>query len=285
MSLPGCAAIPAPHKERAADRLRDAASASSRWCGRTCARRKIMTREAFENVIVVNSAIGGSTNAPIHFNAIAAPHRRASSTTTTGRRSATTSRCWSNLQPAGRLPGRGVPPRRRRAGGRQRADQGRQDPQARADRQRQDAWARTAQDRPIQDRDVIRPYKKPMKDKAGFLNLKGNLFDSAIMKTERDLRGVPQALPVEPEGPERLRGPRHRVRRAGGLPPAHRRPEAQDRRRLHAVHARRRPGRLSGRRRGGEHAAARLRSSRRASPSCPASATAGSRAPRARRRS
>src|SRR5262249_17026030 len=38
-------------------------------------------------------------------------------------------------------------------------------------------------ERPVTDHDVIRPYKKPLKDKAGFLNLKGNLFDSAIMKT------------------------------------------------------------------------------------------------------
>jgi dihydroxy-acid dehydratase len=38
-------------------------------------------------------------------------------------------------------------------------------------------------DRPVIDHDVIRTYKKPLKDKAGFLNLKGNLFDSAIMKT------------------------------------------------------------------------------------------------------
>jgi hypothetical protein len=37
--------------------------------------------------------------------------------------------------------------------------------------------------RPVIDPDVIRPYHKPLKDKAGFLNLKGNLFESAIMKT------------------------------------------------------------------------------------------------------
>ena len=75
MSLPGCAAIPAPHKERAqiayvtGKRIVEMVWEDLRPS-------KIMTREAFENVIVVNSAIGGSTNAPIHFNAIAAPHRR-----------------------------------------------------------------------------------------------------------------------------------------------------------------------------------------------------------------
>src|SRR6187397_1845811 len=70
MSLPGCAAIPAPHKERAqiayltGKRIVDMVWEDLRPS-------KVMTREAFENVIVVNSAIGGSTNAPIHFNAIA----------------------------------------------------------------------------------------------------------------------------------------------------------------------------------------------------------------------
>src|ERR1700674_2592913 len=70
MSLPGCAAIPAPHKERAqiayltGKRIVEMVLEDLRPS-------KIMTREAFENVIVVNSAIGGSTNAPIHFNAIA----------------------------------------------------------------------------------------------------------------------------------------------------------------------------------------------------------------------
>src|SRR5690349_12095712 len=70
MSLPGCAAIPAPHRERAqiayltGKRVVDMVWEDLRPS-------KIMTREAFENVIVVNSAIGGSTNAPIHFNAIA----------------------------------------------------------------------------------------------------------------------------------------------------------------------------------------------------------------------
>src|SRR5438128_8525003 len=70
MSLPGCAAIPAPHKERAqiayltGKRIVDMVWEDLRPSD-------IMTRQAFENVIVVNSAIGGSTNAPIHINAIA----------------------------------------------------------------------------------------------------------------------------------------------------------------------------------------------------------------------
>src|SRR6201991_330627 len=70
MSLPGCAAIPAPHRDRA----RIAYLTGRRIVEMVHEDMKpsdILTREAFENAIVVNSAIGGSTNAPIHLAAIA----------------------------------------------------------------------------------------------------------------------------------------------------------------------------------------------------------------------
>src|SRR5450756_1147855 len=70
MSLPGGAAIPAPHKDRAVNAY-DSGRRIVEMVWEDLRPSKIMTREAFENVIVVNSAIGGSTNAPIHFNAIA----------------------------------------------------------------------------------------------------------------------------------------------------------------------------------------------------------------------
>src|ERR1700761_2349052 len=70
MSLPGCAAIPAPYAERAkiayetgrriVEMVHEALTPS-----------RVLPRHAFENAIVVNSAIGGSTNAPIHINALA----------------------------------------------------------------------------------------------------------------------------------------------------------------------------------------------------------------------
>src|SRR6202790_795521 len=70
MSLPGCAAIPAPYRERARIAYETGVRAVEIvW--EDLRPSKIMTREAFENAIVVNSAIGGSTNAPIHVNAIA----------------------------------------------------------------------------------------------------------------------------------------------------------------------------------------------------------------------
>src|SRR5579872_888546 len=70
MSLPGCAAIPAPYRERG----QIAYETGKRIVEMVWDDLKpsdILTREAFENTIVVNSAIGGSTNAPIHINAIA----------------------------------------------------------------------------------------------------------------------------------------------------------------------------------------------------------------------
>ena len=70
MSLPGCAAIPAPYRERG----QIAYETGKRIVDMVWEDLKpsdILTREAFENAIVVNSAIGGSTNAPIHINAIA----------------------------------------------------------------------------------------------------------------------------------------------------------------------------------------------------------------------
>ena len=137
----------------------------------------------------------------------------------------------------------------------------------------------------IKNDDVIRTYEKPMKEKAGFKVLHGNLFDSAIMKTSVISEEFRKRYLVESEGPERLRRPRRRVRRAGGLSPPHRRSEAQDRREHHAVHPRHRADRLSGRGGSREHAAAGGAHQERRHWRCPASATAASPARRPRRRS
>ena len=244
---------------------------------------KIMTREAFENVIVVNSAIGGSTNAPIHFNAIAR-HIGVELDNDDWEKVGYAIPLLVDMQPAGRYLGEEY----HRAGGvpavvneLMKAGKIHEDALTVNGSSIGENCAEPPDRRPRRHP----PYKKPLKDKAGFLNLKGNLFDSAIMKTSVISRGVPQALPVEPEGPERLRGPRHRVRRAGGLPQAHRRSRAQDRREAASCSC-------AARARSAIPAAPRsstcgrpTTSSRRASRSCPASATAASPAPRARRRS
>jgi dihydroxy-acid dehydratase len=87
---------------------------------------EILTRKAFENAIVVNSAIGGSTNAPIHINAIARTSA-SSSTIDDWEKSATRCRCWSTCSRPASISARTTPPRRRRAGGGQRADEEGQD--------------------------------------------------------------------------------------------------------------------------------------------------------------
>ena len=118
-ALPGSAAIPAPYRERG----QIAYQTGKRIVEMVHEDLKpsdIMTREAFENAIVVNSAIGGSTNAPIHLNGIArhlasSDRRRLADA---GPHSAAAG------QPAarGRISGRGLSPRRRRAGGDLRTD-------------------------------------------------------------------------------------------------------------------------------------------------------------------
>ena len=180
MSLPGCAAIPAPHKERAqiayetGRRIVDMVWEDLRPS-------QIMTRAAFENVIVVNSAIGGSTNAPIHFNAIAR-HVGVELDNDDWEKVGYAIPLLVNVQPTGVYLGEeyhragGVPAvvNELMHGGKIHKD---------ALTVNGKSIGENCAGRAVQDADVIRPYAQPLKDKAGFLNLKGNLFDSAIMKT------------------------------------------------------------------------------------------------------
>jgi dihydroxy-acid dehydratase len=180
MSLPGCAAIPAPHKERAqiayetGKRIVDMVWEDLRPS-------KIMTREAFENVVVVNSAIGGSTNAPIHFNAIAR-HVGVQLDNDDWEKVGYAIPLLVNVQPAGAYLGEEY----HRAGGvpavvNELMQNGKIHENALTVNGR--TIGENCAARRVQDADVIRSYAKPLKDEAGFLNLKGNLFDSAIMKT------------------------------------------------------------------------------------------------------
>src|SRR5205085_7149828 len=70
LSLPGCAAIPGPYRERG-QMAYETGKRIVDMVWEDLKPSKILTREAFENAIVVCSAIGGSTNCPIHINAIA----------------------------------------------------------------------------------------------------------------------------------------------------------------------------------------------------------------------
>jgi len=180
MSLPGNAAIPAPHKQRAS-----MAYATGRriveMVGEDLTPSRILTREAFENAIVTNSAIGGSTNAPIHINAIAR-HAGVALDIKEWQTIGHDVPLLVNLQPAGEYLGEayyeagGVPAVMHELleAGRLRAD------------------ALTANGKTIGEnvagtrstnRDVIRPYGDPLRADAGFVVLSGNLFDAAVMKT------------------------------------------------------------------------------------------------------
>jgi dihydroxy-acid dehydratase len=179
MTLPGSAAIPAPYRDRQemaymtgkriVEMVREDLKPS-----------KILTREAFENAIVVNSAIGGSTNAPIHLNAIAR-HIGVKLNNDDWEKLGYKVPLLVNLQPAGEYLGEDY----YRAGGLPAvvAELIAKDKIKPAITVNGKTLIENCEGRFASDRKVIWPYAKPMKKDAGFLNFKGNLFDSAIMKT------------------------------------------------------------------------------------------------------
>ncbi|SEA39781.1 IlvD/Edd family dehydratase [Variovorax sp. YR216] len=179
MTLPGSAAIPAPYR----DRQEMAYMTGKRIVEMVRENLKpsdILTREAFENAIVVNSALGGSTNAPVHLNAIAR-HIGVELTTDDWEKHGYKIPLLVNLQPAGEYLGEDY----YRAGGlpavvAELVAQKKIKPAMTANGK---TLAENCEGKFTSDRKVIFPYNKPMKKNAGFLNLKGNLFDSAIMKT------------------------------------------------------------------------------------------------------
>jgi dihydroxy-acid dehydratase len=180
MQLPGSAAIPAPYRDRQevayltglriVEMVKEDLKPSD-----------IMTKDAFINAIRVNSAIGGSTNAPIHLNGLAR-HLDVDLTVDDWQTYGEEIPLLVNLQPAGEYLGEdyyhagGVP-----AVVNQLMSQG---------LIKEDAMTvngktigENCRDAKIEDDKVIRPYDQPMKERAGFRVLRGNLFSSAIMKT------------------------------------------------------------------------------------------------------
>ena len=181
MQLPGSAAIPAPYRERGqisyktGQQIVEMVNSDRRPSD-------IMTRQAFENAIVINSAIGGSTNAPIHLNAVAR-HIGVPLDNDDWQNVGHRIPLLVNLQPAGEYLGEDY----HRAGG---------VPAVVGELLEADLLphpdALTANGRTIAENyrgvrsdntDVIKTVAAPMLKDAGFINLKGNLFDSAIMKT------------------------------------------------------------------------------------------------------
>ena len=180
ISLSGSAAIPAPLKERAAIAYRTGLRIVE-MVEEDLTPSRILTRKAFENAIRVNSAIGGSTNAPIHINAIAS-HVGVELDITAWETIGLEIPLLVNLQPAGEYLGEayhlagGVPAVMHEL--------------LRAGKLHGDALtcdgttiSENCSDSPSRNHDVIRSYANPMKENAGFAVLRGNLCDAAIMKT------------------------------------------------------------------------------------------------------
>jgi len=204
MALPGSAAIPAPYR----DRQEAAWRTGLRIVEMVAADRKpsdILTREAFINAIRVNSAIGGSTNAPLHLIAIAR-HIGVPLVIDDWQTYGRDIPLLVNLQPAGEYLGEDF----YRAGG---------VPAVVAELIRhglvhEDALTvngssigdncRGAQ---IEDERVIRPYDRPLQAEAGFLVLRGNLFDSAIMKTSVISEEFRDRYLCDPDDPDAFEGP------------------------------------------------------------------------------
>ncbi len=179
MSLPGCAAIPGPYRERG--QMAHATGMRIVEMVRENLRPSdIMTRAAFENAIVTASAIGASTNCPPHIIAIAR-HMGVELRIEDWDRLGAEIPLLVDCQPAGRFLGEAF----HRAGGvpavlKELLDAGRLHGTAMTVTGRTLAENVAALEEP--DREVIRRYSAPLKERAGFLVLSGNLFDNAVMK-------------------------------------------------------------------------------------------------------
>ena len=203
MSLPGSAAIPAPHR----DRQQCAYETGRRIVEMIHADRKpsdILTRDAFINAIRVNSALGGSTNAPMHLIALAR-HIGVELTIDDWQTYGYELPLLVNLQPAGEYLGEDF----YRAGGvpavvAQLIKQGLIHEQALTANGR--TLGENCNGALIQDEAVIRPFERPLTTHAGFRVLHGNLFDSAIMKTSVISKEFRDRYLSDPKDPEAFEG-------------------------------------------------------------------------------
>ena len=204
MQLPGSAAIPAPYRERGQIsyetglRIVDMVWEDLRPSD-------VMTREAFENAIVINSAIGGSTNAPIHLNGIAR-HLGVPLNNDDWQSIGHEIPLLVNLQPAGEYLGEDY----QRSGGvpavvGELLEAGLL-PHPKALTVNGASMGDNCSDRRSENQDVIKPVSAPIKAQAGFINLSGNLFDSAIMKTSVISDNFRQSYLSNPEDPDAFEG-------------------------------------------------------------------------------
>ena len=212
MMLPGCAAIPAPFRERMEMAYRTGRRIVE-MADEDLKPSRILTRDAFLNAIVVNTAIGGSTNAPPHLQAIAR-HAGTELDVQDWQDHGHDIPLLVNMQPAGKYLGESF----HRAGG---------VPAVMGELLKKGMLKGGAltvsgvsvseglKGRESEDQEVIRTVEMPLRKNAGFIVVRGNLFDSAIMKTSvisEDFRqrflarpgaeGVFEARAIVFEGPE-----------------------------------------------------------------------------------
>ncbi|MDF0751722.1 dihydroxy-acid dehydratase family protein [Marinobacter sp. 71-i] len=203
MSLPGSAMIPAPYKERAAVAY-ETGQRSVAMVWEDLRPSDILTRAAFENAIVVCSALGGSSNAPVHINAIAR-HSGVELSNDDWQRLGHEIPLLANIIPAGAYLSEefyragGVPAilyellKAERLNGETLTVNGR-------------SIAANVEHSETCDPEVIRRYDNPLVKHAGFLNLKGNLFESALMKTSVISREFRQRFLSDPDSPDAFEG-------------------------------------------------------------------------------
>jgi hypothetical protein len=223
MTLPGSAAIPAPYRDRQemayltgkriVDMVREDLKPSD-----------ILTRAAFENAIVVNSAIGGSTNAPIHLNAIA-KHIGVPLTTGDWEKHGYKVPLLVNLQPAGEYLGEEY----YRAGGvpavvAELIAKGKIQPALTANGK---TLVENCEGRFTERPQSDLPVREADEEERRLPALQRQPVRLGDHEDQRDHAGVPPAVPGESGRPDGLRRHGRGVRRAGGLSPPHRRPEAE----------------------------------------------------------
>jgi dihydroxy-acid dehydratase len=203
MELPGGAAIPAPYRDRQEIAWRTGKRIVD-MVHEDLKPSDIMTRAAFINAIKVNSAIGGSTNAPIHLNAIAR-HLGVELTIEDWEKHGESIPLLVNLQPAGEYLGEdyyhagGVP-----------AVFGQLIEQGLIDEDAMTVSGRTVGEAYrgalIMDENVIRPFDRPLKERAGFRVLTGNIFHSAVMKMSVISQEFRDRYLSHPDHPNRFEG-------------------------------------------------------------------------------
>jgi len=180
MSLTGCSAIPAPYRERG-QMAYETGKRIVEMAKQDLRPSQILNRDAFLDAIVVNAAIGGSTNAQQHIVAMAR-HAGVELKSSDWMEYGHKVPLLLNMQPSGKFLGE----RFHRAGGVP-AVMWELEQQGKLRSNRLTVTGKTMKDnlagRETNDREVIYPFNAPLKEDAGFFVLKGNLFDFAIMKT------------------------------------------------------------------------------------------------------